>query len=46
MREELAYLVATTAAFRARDLPGSLDEAGRLVLVRRMIREGFLRALD
>ena len=27
----------------AASLPGSLDEAGRLVLVRRLVREGFLR---
>ena len=31
------------AAFRAADLPGKLDEEGRLVLVRRLVREGFLR---
>jgi lysine-specific demethylase/histidyl-hydroxylase NO66 len=30
--------------FRAADLPGPIDEAGRLVLVRRLVREGFLRA--
>ena len=29
--------------FRAADLPGPLDEESRLVLVRRLIREGFLR---
>jgi ribosomal protein L16 Arg81 hydroxylase len=29
--------------FRAADLPGPLDVAGRLVLVRRLVREGFLR---
>jgi hypothetical protein len=29
--------------FAAADLPGPLDEAGRLVLVRRLVREGFLR---
>src|ERR687895_688648 len=29
--------------FRAADLPGPLDMAGRLVLVRRLVREGFLR---
>jgi Cupin superfamily protein len=28
--------------FAAADLPGPLDEAGRLVLVKRLIREGFL----
>jgi ribosomal protein L16 Arg81 hydroxylase len=30
--------------FRVRDLPGPLDEAGKLVLVRRLVREGFLRS--
>jgi ribosomal protein L16 Arg81 hydroxylase len=32
-------------AFTPAELPGRLDEPGRLVLVRRLIREGFLRAL-
>jgi hypothetical protein len=32
--------------FRAGDLPGELDEDGRLVLVRRLVREGFLRVSD
>jgi bifunctional lysine-specific demethylase and histidyl-hydroxylase NO66 len=38
----------TTAAgpVRASELPGELDEAGRLVLVRRLVREGFLRVVD
>jgi ribosomal protein L16 Arg81 hydroxylase len=40
---ELAFLVTTAAPFRAAELPGELDEAGRLVLVRRLVREGFLR---
>jgi hypothetical protein len=29
--------------FSAASLPGTLDAAGRLVLVRRLVREGFLR---
>jgi ribosomal protein L16 Arg81 hydroxylase len=29
--------------FSATDLPGPLDDEGRLVLVRRLVREGFLR---
>jgi ribosomal protein L16 Arg81 hydroxylase len=29
--------------FRVGELPGELDEAGRLVLVRRLVREGLLR---
>jgi ribosomal protein L16 Arg81 hydroxylase len=31
--------------FSATELPGRLDERGRLVLVRRLVREGFLRVL-
>jgi hypothetical protein len=31
--------------FTARDLPTTLDDAGRLVLLRRLIKEGVLRAL-
>jgi len=30
------------APFTAAELPGPLDGAGRLVLVRRLVREGFL----
>jgi hypothetical protein len=30
---------------RAQDLPGELDDAGKLVLVRRLIREGLVRSL-
>jgi bifunctional lysine-specific demethylase and histidyl-hydroxylase NO66 len=33
----------TSRAFTAADLPGPLDEAGRVVLVRRLVREGLLR---
>jgi len=40
---ELELLVTTEEPFRPADLPGELDEAGRLVLVRRLVREGFLR---
>ena len=31
------------APMSAAALPGALDEPGRLVLVRRLVREGFLR---
>lgn len=41
--EELEWLLAADGPFRAADLPGRLDDEGRLVLVRRLIREGFLR---
>jgi hypothetical protein len=40
---ELEFLVTIDAPFRGSELPGSLDEAGRLVLLRRLVREGFLR---
>jgi hypothetical protein len=39
-------LVEAEGPVRSRDLPGPLDEAGRLVLVRRLVREGFLRILS
>ena len=32
--------------FRAADLPGAMDDAGRLVLVQTLIREGFLTISD
>ncbi len=32
----------TTRAFRVGDLPGELDDAGKLVLVRRLVREGLM----
>ena len=41
--EELKALVVAEQAVRPSDLPGRLDDTGRLVLVRRLVREGFLR---
>jgi ribosomal protein L16 Arg81 hydroxylase len=42
--ECVAAVYAADGPFAAADLPGrSLDEAGRVVLVRRLVREGFLR---
>jgi ribosomal protein L16 Arg81 hydroxylase len=40
---ELEFLVTVERPFRASELPGDLDDAGRLVLVKRLVREGFLR---
>jgi lysine-specific demethylase/histidyl-hydroxylase NO66 len=40
---EADYVVGADEPFTAADLPGELDEAGRVVLVRRLVREGFLR---
>jgi hypothetical protein len=40
---ELEFLAAAEGPFRLADLPGRLDDPGRLVLGRRLVREGFLR---
>ena len=39
----VAAAYSAEGPFAATDLPGPLDEAGRLVVVRRLLREGFLR---
>jgi lysine-specific demethylase/histidyl-hydroxylase NO66 len=44
-RDALLRAHAAGGAFTAADLPGALDGPGRLVLVRRLVREGFLRRL-
>jgi hypothetical protein len=43
VQDEVEFLVAADAPFSAGELPGDLDDEGRLVLVRRLVREGFLR---
>jgi hypothetical protein len=40
--EDLAFVAQSDEPFTAADLPGELDDEGRLVLVRRLVREGFL----
>lgn len=40
---ELEWLAAADGPLRAAELPGGLDDESRLVLVRRLVREGFLR---
>jgi hypothetical protein len=42
-REELEALVTSTGPLRLLELPGRLDDEGRVVLARRLVREGFLR---
>jgi hypothetical protein len=42
-REVLDALMAAAKPIRLSELPGPLDSAGRLVLARRLVREGFLR---
>jgi ribosomal protein L16 Arg81 hydroxylase len=43
VREDVEFVARAEGAFRPADLPGELDVDGRLVLVRRLVREGFLR---
>jgi hypothetical protein len=43
---EVASVASADRPFTARELEGRLDEAGRLVLVRRLVREGVLRRAD
>ena len=40
---EVEFMLAADGEFTASDLPGRLDDESRLVLVRRLVREGFLR---
>jgi lysine-specific demethylase/histidyl-hydroxylase NO66 len=45
-RAAVAAAYALEGPFTAAELPGPLDAAGRLVLVRRLVREGFLALAD
>jgi ribosomal protein L16 Arg81 hydroxylase len=42
-RTEVVAVAVAEEPFTAADLPGELDDHGRLVLIRRLVREGFLR---
>jgi Cupin superfamily protein len=42
-REAVEALLAATEAVKLSQLPGGLDESGRVVLARRLVGEGFLR---
>jgi ribosomal protein L16 Arg81 hydroxylase len=42
--ESVLRALLARLAFRVREVPGGLDDADRLVLVRRLVREGLLRA--
>jgi hypothetical protein len=46
VRPELEHLFRASAPIAPAELPGTLDDEGRLVLVRRLVREGFLRVAD
>jgi hypothetical protein len=41
--DEVGFVAGAEGPFTPADLPGDLDDEGRLVLVRRLVREGFLR---
>jgi hypothetical protein len=41
--EALAFVAYSDEPFTAGEMPGELDDESRLVLVRRLVREGFLR---
>lgn len=43
LREEVEFVAEADERFTPADLPGELDDEGRLLLVRRLVREGFLR---
>jgi hypothetical protein len=43
VEEPIAFAAATAGPFTPAQLPGDLDDESRLVLVRRLVREGFLR---
>ena len=43
IRDEISWVLERDDPFTAADLPGDLDDESRLVLVRRLIREGLLR---
>jgi lysine-specific demethylase/histidyl-hydroxylase NO66 len=42
VQAEVEFCAAAEDPFRPADLPGDLDDESRLVLVRRLVREGFL----
>ncbi len=46
VREDVEFCARVEGPFRPGNLPGELDAEGRLVLVRRLVREGFLRLTD
>jgi lysine-specific demethylase/histidyl-hydroxylase NO66 len=46
VRDEVEFVVRSDDEFRPADIPGELDDESRLVLVRRLVREGFLRLTE
>jgi lysine-specific demethylase/histidyl-hydroxylase NO66 len=46
VQEEMEFVVGVDHEFTPTDIPGELDDKSRLVLVRRLVREGFLRLTE
>ena len=46
IREEIEFVVGADDEFTPAEIAGELDDETRLVLVRRLVREGFLRLRD
>jgi bifunctional lysine-specific demethylase and histidyl-hydroxylase NO66 len=46
VQEEIEFVARADAEFTPADIPGQLDDETRLVLVRRLVREGFLRLTE
>ncbi len=46
LEQDIEFLASADGEFTAADLPGDLDDGSRLVLVRRLVREGFLVQSD
>lgn len=44
--EEALRFALDTEEFRVGDMPGGLDDAGKLVLIRRLVREGLVQIFD
>jgi Cupin superfamily protein len=42
MEDEVRFVTASSHEFTAADIPGDLDEPGRLFLIQTLLREGFL----
>jgi hypothetical protein len=45
-QEEIEFVARADGEFTPADIPGELDDESRLVLVRRLVREGFLRLTE
>lgn len=43
---DLRFVAGAAGPFRPADLPGTLDEGSRLVLLKRLVREGAVEVLD